>query len=96
MMQLKDRIANGMLFYEHGHKDPVDIEQEQELDALRRHCKEVMFDYNHTRPEDRKKRQELLKGLLEKCGTVCLLKMVSICLMAAISTWKAVFMQISI
>ena len=52
MMQLKDRIANGMLFYEHGHKDPVDIEQEQELDALRRHCKEVMFDYNHTRPED--------------------------------------------
>ena len=38
MMQLKDRIANGMLFYEHGHKDPVDIEQEQELDALRRHC----------------------------------------------------------
>ena len=68
MMQLKDRIANGMLFYEHGHKDPVDIEQEQELDALRRHCKEVMFDYNHTRPEDRKKRQELLKGLLGKCG----------------------------
>ena len=67
-MQLKDRIANGMLFYEHGHKDPVDIEQEQELDALRRHCKEVMFDYNHTRPEDRKKRQELLKGLLGKCG----------------------------
>lgn len=52
MMQLKDRIANGMLFYEHGHKDPVDIEQEQELDALRRHCKEVMFDYNHTRPEE--------------------------------------------
>ena len=49
MMQLKDRIANGMLFYEHGHKDPVDIDQEQELDALRRHCKEVMFDYNHTR-----------------------------------------------
>ena len=68
MMQLKDRIANGMLFYEHGHKDPVDTEQEQELDALRRHCKEVMFDYNHTRPEDRKKRQELLKGLLGKCG----------------------------
>ena len=65
MMQLKDRIANGMLFYEHGHKDPVDIEQEQELDALRRHCKEVMFDYNHTRPEDRKKRQELLKGVID-------------------------------
>ena len=31
---LKERIAKGMLFYEHGHKDPVDIAQEQELDAL--------------------------------------------------------------
>ena len=52
-MHLKERIANGMLFYEHGHKDPIDITQEQELDALRRHCKEVMFDYNHTRPNER-------------------------------------------
>ena len=52
-MHLKERIANGMLFYEHGHKDPIDIAQEQELDALRRHCKEVMFDYNHTRPNER-------------------------------------------
>lgn len=26
-MYLKERIANGMLFYEHGHKDPVDIAQ---------------------------------------------------------------------
>ena len=67
-MYLKERIAKGMLFYEHGHKDPVDIAQEQELDALRRHCKEVMFDYNHTRPNERGKRLELLKGLLGKCG----------------------------
>ena len=67
-MHLKERIANGMLFYEHGHKDPIDIAQEQELDALRRHCKEVMFDYNHTRPNEREKRLELLKGLLGKCG----------------------------
>ena len=67
-MHLKERIANGMLFYEHGHKDPIDITQEQELDALRRHCKEVMFDYNHTRPNEREKRLELLKGLLGKCG----------------------------
>ena len=67
-MHLKERIANGMLFYEHGHKDPIDIAQEQELDALRGHCKEVMFDYNHTRPNEREKRLELLKGLLGKCG----------------------------
>lgn len=66
-MHLKDRIENGMLFYEHGHKDPVDIAQEQELEALRRHCKEVMFEYNHTSPADQEKRQELLKGLLGRC-----------------------------
>ena len=35
---------------------------------MRRHCKEVMFDYNHTRPNEREKRLELLKGLLGKCG----------------------------
>ena len=27
-MNLKDRMKNGMLFYEHGHKDPIDIQQE--------------------------------------------------------------------
>lgn len=47
-MHLKDRMEKGMLFYEHGHKDPVDIQQEQELDAERKRCKEVMFDYNNT------------------------------------------------
>ena len=48
-MHLEDRIKNGMTFYEHGHTDPIDIEQEKELEAQRRHCKEVMFDYNNTR-----------------------------------------------
>ena len=47
-MHLEDRIKNGMTFYEHGHTDPIDIEQEKELEAQRRHCKEVMFDYNNT------------------------------------------------
>ena len=38
-MHLEDRIKNGMTFYEHGHTDPIDIEQEKELEAQRRHCK---------------------------------------------------------
>lgn len=67
-MHLKDRIEKGMVFYEHGHKDPVDVVQEKELEALRKHCKEVMFDYNHTRPGDTAKRLELLKDLLGRCG----------------------------
>ena len=56
-MHLEERIKNGMPFYEHGHTDPIDIEQEKKLEAQRRHCKEVMFDYNNTRPsEDVKKK----------------------------------------
>ena len=67
-MHLKDRMEKGMLFYEHGHKDPVDIQQEQELDAERKRCKEVMFDYNNTRPSEDEKRAAILKGILGDCG----------------------------
>ncbi len=67
-MHLKDRMEKGMLFYEHGHKDPVDIQQEQELDAERKRCKEVMFDYNNTRPSEDEKRTAILKGILGDCG----------------------------
>lgn len=67
-MHLKERMENGMLFYEHGHKDPVDIQQEQELDAERKRCKEVMFDYNNTRPSEDEKRTAILKGILGDCG----------------------------
>lgn len=67
-MNLKERIEAGMLFYEFGHKDPVDQQIERELDAQRKHCKEMLFDYNHTRPGDRKKRLEILQNLLGKCG----------------------------
>ena len=31
-MHLEDRIKIGMTFYEHGHTDPIDIEQEMELE----------------------------------------------------------------
>ena len=67
-MHLKNRMEKGMLFYEHGHKDQVDIQQEQELDAERKRCKEVMFDYNNTRPSEDEKRTAILKGILGDCG----------------------------
>ncbi|MGN0250921.1 MAG: sugar O-acetyltransferase [Oliverpabstia sp.] len=67
-MNLRDRMKSGMLFYEHGHKDPVDIRQEQELNEERKHCKEVMYDYNNTRPSEGKRRLELLKSILGDCG----------------------------
>ncbi len=67
-MRLKERIEKGMIFYEDGHKDPEDIRQEQELERQRKHCKEMMFDFNSTRPSENEKRTEILKGLLAECG----------------------------
>ncbi len=67
-MRLKERIEKGMIFYEDGHKDPEDIRQEQELERQRRHCKEMMFDFNSTRPSENEKRTEILKELLAECG----------------------------
>ena len=70
-MHLEDRIKNGMTFYEHGHTDPIDIEQEKELEAQRRHCKEVMFDYNNTRPSENVKKKEIRK-IVFNLSDVCI------------------------
>lgn len=95
-MHLEDRIKNGMTFYEHGHTDPIDIEQEKELEAQRRHCKEVMFDYNNTRPSENVKKKEILKGFSGIVRTVCLLKVRYICLTVIMFIWGISFMPISI
>ena len=67
-MHLRDRINQGMIFYEHGHTDPFDIEQEIELQKERIHCKEVLFDFNLTPPSKQELRQKTMKQLLGKCG----------------------------
>lgn len=66
-MNLRDRINQGMLFYEHGHKNPIDIQQEKELQAERDYCKAVIYDYNNTHPTEWDKRTEIMKGLLGSC-----------------------------
>ena len=67
-MHLYDRIQNGMLFYEHGHTDPVDIQQEKQLQEERDHCKEVIFAYNNTHPRESEHRQEIMRSILGSCG----------------------------
>lgn len=81
-MNLEERMKKGMLFYEHGHKDPVDIACWRRSWKLREsNCKEVMFDYNSTRPSEDEKRQEILKGILEIAEIMCLSRTRYICLM---------------
>lgn len=67
-MHLRDRIKSGMLFYEHDHKDPVDIQQERELLEERNQCKRDVYEYNNTHPDDADKRREIMKGILGSCG----------------------------
>ena len=67
-MNLVDRIKNGMLFYEHGHVDPVDVQQERELQEERDRCKEVMFAYNNTHPREGERRQEIMRNILGTSG----------------------------
>ena len=62
-MNLKDWINEGMLFYEHGHKVPIDIQQEQEL---QQEC-EVMFEYNNTTPREGERPQEIMRNNLGHC-----------------------------
>lgn len=67
-MHLRDRINNGMLFYEHGHKDPIDIEQEKALQKERVQCKEILFKYNNTPPSQEEIRQQIMHQLLGSHG----------------------------
>lgn len=67
-MNLEERIRAGMLFYESGHVDPANQQIEERLENERKHCKEMMFDYNHCRPGDQEQRQRILKELLGSCG----------------------------
>ena len=67
-MHLRDRINNGMVFYEHGHKDSIDRQQDIELKQERDHCMEVIYDYNNTRPSEGAKRTQIMKSLLGSCG----------------------------
>ena len=67
-MHLRDRINTGMLFYEHGHKDPIDIEQEKALQKERVQCKEILFNYNNTPPSQEETRQQIMHQLLGSHG----------------------------
>lgn len=67
-MSLKEQMEKGLLFTEYGHSDPEDVRYANELSEMRKHCKEVLFDYNNTRPSDYETKDKLLRGLLGSMG----------------------------
>ena len=57
-MSMRERIANGMLF----------TDMTEGLPEERLRGKELMYDFNHTRPSETEKRQELIRAMFGKVG----------------------------
>ncbi|MFA9397590.1 MAG: maltose acetyltransferase domain-containing protein [Clostridiaceae bacterium] len=57
-MTIREKMINGMLYLDMG----------EGLEEERNNCKEILYDYNHTRPGEEIKRNKLLKELLGDMG----------------------------
>ena len=57
-MTIREKMKNGMLYVDTG----------EGLDEERKRCKELLYDYNNTRPSEETKRKDLLKELLGDIG----------------------------
>ena len=49
-MTIREKMKNGMLYIDVG----------EGLEEERKRCKELLYDYNHTRPSEETKRNKLL------------------------------------
>lgn len=67
-MLLKDKMKNGQLYREFGHENIEDQEYEKEIERQRLNCKARMFEYNHCHPDNKKEKQDILRGLLGHAG----------------------------
>ena len=67
-MTLKERMEKGFLYYEEGNESEEDQRYEKLIEKQRQDCKELIFDYNATRPSDLKAKKEILGKLLGEMG----------------------------
>lgn len=68
-MSLKEQMQNGLLYCEYGHESEEDKAYEKVIEKQRADAKDIMFDYNNTRPSDLKAKDELLRKLLGGLGS---------------------------
>lgn len=59
-MSLREQMQNGLLYVEFGHESVEDKEYEQVIATQRKQAKELVFDYNATRPSDYETKQQIL------------------------------------
>lgn len=67
-MSLENQMKTGQLYIEYGHKTEENKAYEKVIEEQRVQCKELVFDYNHTRPSDLERKKEILKQLLAEVG----------------------------
>lgn len=67
-MSLEKQMKSGLVYCEYGHSGAEDRAYEQMIEFQRNHCKELMFDFNHTRPGDVKTKRRILEELLGSVG----------------------------
>lgn len=68
-MSLKEQMQNGLLYCEYGHGSEEDKAYEKVIEKQRSNAKDIMFDYNNTRPSDLKVKDGLLRELLGSLGS---------------------------
>ena len=68
-MSLKEQMQTGKVYVESGHTSQEDRDYEQLTENQRQECKEICFDYNHTRPKDLERKGELLRRLFGSMGS---------------------------
>lgn len=68
-MSLREQMQNGLLYVEFGHELAEDKEYEQVIATQRKQAKELVFDYNATRPSDYETKQQILLQLLGDIGS---------------------------
>ena len=67
-MSLEGKMKSGRLYCEFGHELEENKAYEQKIQYQRVHCKELVYDYNQTRPSNVKEKRRILDELLAEAG----------------------------
>lgn len=67
-MALEEQMKTGKVYIEYGHTSQEDIAFEKKIEEQRKKGKELIYDYNHTRPSDYERKDALLKEILGTAG----------------------------
>ena len=67
-MSLEGKMKNGRLYCEFGHELEENRAYKRKIEYQRVHCKELVYDYNQTRPSNVKEKRRILDELLAEAG----------------------------